>query len=59
MITRPPLRYLTPDTYTPQFHHLFIFFEIQMKNTKDTHPPMTHPPMFLSNLTKLPGLDKK
>ena len=54
MITRPPLRYVTPDTYTPQFHHLFIFFEIQMKNTKDTHPPM-----FLSNLTKLPGLNKK
>ena len=55
IITRPPLRYVTPDTDTP-LYHLFLFFEVEKK---DTQPPMTHPPMFLSNSTKLSRLNKK
>ena len=47
MITRAPLRYVTPETDTP-LYHLFLFFEVE-KKPKDTHSPMTHPPMFLSN----------
>ena len=46
MITRPPLRYVMPDTYPP-FYHLFLFFDVEKKQA--THSPMTHPPMFLSN----------
>ena len=47
MTTRPLLHYVTPDTDNPLFH-LFLFFEVE-KKPKDMHPPMTHPPMFLSN----------
>ena len=39
-------------------YHLFLFFDVEKKN-KYTHPSMTHTPMFLSNLTKLSGLNKK
>ena len=46
VITRSPLRYVTPDTDT-HLYYLFLFFEVE-KN-KDTHPPMTHPPLLLSN----------
>ena len=47
MITKPPLPYVTPDTYT-SLYHLFLFFEVEKKN-KDRHPLMTHLTMFLSN----------
>ena len=30
MITRSPLRYVTPDTDTP-LYHLFLFFEVEKK----------------------------
>ena len=57
IITRPPLCYVTPDSDTP-LYQLFLLIEIEKKN-KDTHPTMTHQPMFLSNETKLSGLNKK
>ena len=44
MITRPHLRYVTPDTGTPPLpaprplHHLFLFFEIEKKAKIRTHP---------------------
>ena len=38
MITRPPLRYFTPDTRqispTPFLYHLFLFFEVEKKKKK-------------------------
>ena len=43
---KTPLRYIIPDTDPPLFN-LFLFFEVGKEN-KDTHPLMTHPPMFLS-----------
>ena len=53
MITRPPLHYVTPDTDTPPFIIYFSFWKLKKNETKktnkDTHPPMTHPAMFLSN----------
>ena len=58
MIPRPPLRYVTPDTDT-LLYNLFLFFEVEKKNNKDTHPPMTHQPMLLSNSAKLSGLNQK
>ena len=48
MITRPPLRYVMPDT-DPPFIIYFSFLKLKKKQNKDAHPPMTHPPMFLSN----------
>ena len=47
MITKPPLRYVMPDTNT-LFIIYFSFLKLK-KNPKDTHPPMTHPLMFLNN----------
>ena len=40
------LSYITPDT-DPPFFIYFSFLNLKKKN-KDTHPLMTHPPMFLS-----------
>ena len=49
MITRPTIHCVTPDIDTPPpLYHLFLFLEVEKEN-KDMHPPMTHPPMFLSN----------
>ena len=36
MITKPPLPYVTPDTYTP-LYHLFLFFEVEKKTKIGTH----------------------
>ena len=35
-----------------------LFFEVE-KIPSDIHPPMIHPPIFLSSYTKLSGLNKK
>ena len=47
------LRYVTPDADPTTLYHLFFFFEVEKKNNKqtnkDTHSPMIHPHMFLSN----------
>ena len=47
----------------PLLYHLFLFFflflRLEKQQNKDAHPPMTHPPMFLSNWTKLSGLNEK
>ena len=51
MITRPTIRCVTLDIDTPPpppIYHLFLFLEVEKEN-KDMHPPMTYPPMFLSN----------
>ena len=55
--TPPP--YVTSRlTQIPLFIIYFSSLKLK-KNPKDTHPPMAHPPMFLSNETKLSGLNKK
>ena len=43
MITRPPLRYVTPDPDTP-LYQLFIFFEVEKKYQRyaPTHDISTH-----------------
>ena len=47
MITKFPLRYVTPGTNTPPLilYHLSVIFEVEKKN-KDTDAPMTQTPMF-------------
>ena len=45
MFTKAVLSYVTPDADTPHLFHLFFFFKVENKS-KDTHSPMTHPPMF-------------
>ena len=55
--TTPPtislLRYVTPVEDPTTLYHLFFFFEVEKKKkkqtNKDTHSPMIHPHMFLSN----------
>ena len=47
----PTLRYVTSDTDPPPFIIYFSFLKLKEKKSKNkgTHPPITHPPMFLSN----------
>ena len=44
MITRPPLRYLTPDTDTPLYHLflIFLFSKVEKKANIRTQPWHIH-----------------
>ena len=52
---KSPLRYIRPDTDTPPPFPIIIYFTFW----KNTHPPITHSPMFLSDWTKLSSLNTK
>ena len=48
IIARPTFCYVTPDIDTLCYLFFFFFFEVENK-PKDTHPPMIHSAIFLSN----------